>query len=181
MLLNYKDTIQIYSLVQRQLNTGSLQRSRGLAALWFLVCTVIPKMVLLLDTRIIVQIICCVVLQLMVQIVPHVCNGFLSVYVKMPIAAFGYSKHSQFVLVISLGTWLSAQGQRKACQDQEGWFILHSSRSMFRLIQPLRNTNIRTYQQLPNLMIRVKPREITSHLGSVQIAFQVYLAYAKHL
>ena len=146
-----------------------------------LICTVIPKMVLLLDTRIIVQIICCVVLQLMVQIVPHVCNGFLSVYVKMPIAAFGYSKHSQFVLVISLGTWLSAQGQRKACQDQEGWFILHSSRSMFRLIQPLRNTNIRTYQQLPNLMIRVKPREITSHLGSVQIAFQVYLAYAKHL
>jgi len=37
MLLNYKDTIQIYSLVQRQLNTGSLQRSRGKAALWFLV------------------------------------------------------------------------------------------------------------------------------------------------
>jgi len=39
MLLNYKDTIQIYSLVQRQLNTGSLQRSRGKAALWFLVDT----------------------------------------------------------------------------------------------------------------------------------------------
>ena len=39
MLLNYKDTIQIYSLVQRQLNTGSLQRSRGKAALWFLVVT----------------------------------------------------------------------------------------------------------------------------------------------
>ena len=39
MLLNYKDTIQIYSLVQRQLNTGSLQRSRGKAALWFLVYT----------------------------------------------------------------------------------------------------------------------------------------------
>jgi hypothetical protein len=71
-------------------------------------------MVLLLDTRIIVQIIRCVVLQLMVQIVPHVSNGFLSVYVKMPIAAFGYSKHSS--MRVGDSTWDMALSSRaKKC------------------------------------------------------------------
>jgi hypothetical protein len=57
-------------------------------------------MVQLLDTRITVHIIRCVVLQLVVHIVPPVSNSFLWVYVKIPIEAFGYAKYSPLVIFI---------------------------------------------------------------------------------